>query len=379
MQTILTNARIILADAVLHGTVVIEDGDIVRVDEGIVQDNAEDMGGDFIMPGIIDIHTDNLERHYFPRQNIDWNPVSAAIAHDGVCVASGITTVFDSMSLGAWANGEARTIDNLRRLIDGMETASDAGALRATHFIHWRCELPSPALPALLDEFVPRRMTRLASFMDHTPGQRQYKNLEFYLDRTWRREGLSDAQIADRLVQRQQNQENHVAANRMRVSRLAADLGITLATHDDETADHIIQSHAAGATIAEFPVTSEAAAEARRLGMVNIMGGPNLIRGGSYSGNVSAADLVADTLLDGFASDYVPRSLIECPFRLADSRYGWSLPQAVATVTSAVADATGLHDRGEIAAGKRADVLRVSIEAGLPVVRSVWVSGERVA
>ena len=380
MQTVLTNAQIVLADAVIRGSVVIEDDTIRMVDESQANGSAIDIGGDFIIPGIIDIHTDNLEKHYFPRPLIDWNPASATIAHDGVCIASGVTTVFDSLSLGVGAaSGEARDLDNLRKLIDGIETADETGALRAQHFIHWRCELPGPTLAAQLEEFLPRRHTRLASLMDHTPGQRQYKNLDFFLDRTWRREGMSEAAIAARLDKRREDQARHVSSNRPLLAQLASAQGIPLATHDDETAEHIADAHAVGARIAEFPVTLEAAEEARRLGMVNIMGGPNLIRGGSYSGNVSSAELEDAGLLDGFASDYVPRSLIECAFRLADDEFGRSLPDSVASVTRVVAQAVGLTDRGEIAPGKRADVVRVSLHGGLPVVRSVWVAGQRVA
>lgn len=377
-QTVLTNAQIVTADAFFAGSVVIDGSDIADVDTGRMNGGAIDMDGDYLIPGIIDMHTDNLERHYFPRPNIDWNPVSATIAHDGVCIASGVTTVFDSLALGAWSNGEVRALGNLRRLIDGIGRAKVGGALRADHFLHWRCELPAQTLPEMLDEFIVHPLSRLASFMDHTPGQRQYKNLDFFLDRTWRKE-MAEEEVTARLAARREDQARNVAPNRVYLGDIAKGRGIVLAAHDDETAEHVAAAHAAGAVISEFPVTMEAAEEARRLGMINIMGGPNLVRGGSYSGNVGAADLVETELLDGFASDYVPRSLIECAFRLAEEPHGWTLPAAVATVTSVPARALGLADRGEVAMGLRADLLRVSIDAGLPVVRGVWVAGQRVA
>ena len=380
MQTLLKNARIVLADDVIEGALAFDREGIRALDSGAGCDNEIDLGGDYLIPGIVDVHTDNLERHYFPRPGIDWHPVSATIAHDGVCIAGGITTVFDSLSLGVGAaSGEARDLDNLRRLVDGIEQADTGGALRAEHFVHWRCELPGPSLAAQMEEFLPRRHTRLASLMDHTPGQRQYKNLDYFLDRTWRREGMAETAIAERLESRRSDQQKHVDANRDYLARLAREHAIPLITHDDETVEHIRAAHAVGARVAEFPVTLEAAAEARALGMINVMGGPNLIRGGSYSGNVSAAELAGADLLDGFASDYVPRSLIECAFRLADPEHGWSLPRSVATVTGVVAAAVGLDDRGTIAPGKRADLVRVSLHSGFPVVRGVWVNGARVA
>lgn len=376
-QTI-TNARIVTADAVVHGSIIIENGVVQEIREGNIVGSGADVDGDFITPGIVDMHTDNLERHFFPRPNIDWDPTSAAIAHDGVCIASGITTVFDSMSLGSWNASEARGLANLRRLLGGVDQAQATGALRAEHFVHWRCELPAAQLPELVDEFMAHPRTRLASLMDHTPGQRQYRDLEFFLNRNWRSE-LDEGEVAERLAQRRQNQANFADAHRAYVGAAAARHGIVLATHDDETVEHVAQAQAAGAVIAEFPVTQEAAAEARRRGMVNIMGGPNLVRGGSYSGNVGAAALANDGLLDGFASDYVPRSLIECAFRLAEPPHGWSLPAAVATVSKVPARALGLADRGEIAPGQRADLLRVSLHGHLPVVRGVWVAGTRQA
>ncbi len=377
-QTILTNARIVTATDVVTGSLVIDGDSIWDVGEGPTDHTAIDLEGDYLIPGIIDMHTDNLERHFFPRPSIDWNPVSAAIAHDGVCIASGVTTVLDSLSLGAWSHIESRGLANLRNLLGGIDQARAGGALRAEHFLHWRCELPAQHLPDFVDEFLPHPFTKLASLMDHTPGQRQYRDLEFFLDRNWRSE-LDDGEVMERLAMRRANQASYADIHRTYLGKAAASLGIVLAAHDDETADHVIAAHAAGAVIAEFPVTLEAAQEARRLGMVNIMGGPNLVRGGSYSGNVGAEALAQQGLLDGFASDYVPRSLIECAFLLAQPAHGWTLPAAVATVTRVPARALGFYDRGEIAPGLRADLLRVSLNAGFPVVRGVWIAGRRQA
>jgi alpha-D-ribose 1-methylphosphonate 5-triphosphate diphosphatase len=214
--------------------------------------------------------------------------------------------------------------------------------------------------------------------MDHTPGQRQYRNIELHL-KGWRERGMTEAEIASRLDDIRRRQARNAVANAGFVAALAKDRGAALASHDDEDAAHIDQAADLGATVAEFPVTREAAERARARGMTVVMGGPNLIRGGSYSGNVPAAELAGAGLLDAFASDYVPRSLLECVFTLAEAPFGWSLPQAVATVTAAVAAAVGLGDRGAVAEGRRADLLRVRRICGLPVLRGAWVAGERAA
>jgi alpha-D-ribose 1-methylphosphonate 5-triphosphate diphosphatase len=151
-----------------------------------------------------------------------------------------------------------------------------------------------------------------------------------------------------------------------------------LATHDDETVEHVAEAAALGITISEFPVTLEAAKAAHDGGMTVLMGAPNLIRGGSHSGNVSAAELVEAGLMDAFASDYVPVSLLHAAWKLTHDPFGWSLPDAIATVAARPAAAAGLTDRGEIVVGKRADLVRVGTAGAVPMARMVWRAGHRV-
>jgi alpha-D-ribose 1-methylphosphonate 5-triphosphate diphosphatase len=372
----LTNARIVTPDGVVTGTLAFDQALIGEIVEGATV-AGEDMEGDFLIPGIIDMHTDNLERHFFPRQNIDWNPVSAAIVHDGLCISVGITTVYDSMSVGSFGDAAARKPDNLHRLTDGVHAAVDAGMLKADHKLHWRCEAPSDVMADWLPPLADKPLTGLFSLMDHTPGQRQYRNSKRFFD-MWRKEGLSEAGIEARMAERRDRVERNDATNRALVADLARDKGLPLAAHDDETAEHIETAAALGVTIAEFPVTMEAARAARDKGMCVIMGGPNLIRGGSYSGNVPASDLIESGMHIGFASDYVPRSLIECAFALANGKWGLPLEKAVDTVTGAPARALGLDDRGALVAGRRGDVVRVRLHEGQVLVRGVWAKGVRV-
>lgn len=376
MSTVLSNARIVLPDGVVEGSVAVNDGLISAIDGG-PSPLGQDCEGDWLIPGIIDIHTDNLERHYFPRPNIDWNPVSAAIVHDGLCISVGVTTVFDSLSLGSFGYGAARTPDNLIRLTNGLQSAWEHQLLKADHRIHWRCETPSEVLEIEVDRLSSNPMTGLFSLMDHTPGQRQYRNLEKFLI-MWRQEGASDSEIERRLAAQKERQALNADKGRRLVADIAKSRGLPLASHDDETEAHSDQAADLGATISEFPVTVEAARRAHDRGMAVVMGGPNLIRGGSYSGNVPAATLANEGLLDGFASDYVPRSLIECAFRLADEPFGWSISKAVDTVTGVPARACGLSDRGAIRLGARADLVRVRVSQGQVLVKGVWVKGQRV-
>lgn len=377
MEYALRNARVVTRDEDFIGSVLVRDGRIAAVDRGAGQ-VGEDLEGDVLMPGIIDIHTDNLEKHFFPRPNIDWGPVSAAVTHDAACISVGVTTVFDSLSIGSFNGYPARGKDNLHRLTGGVAAAREAGMLKADHHLHWRCETASDNLAEWLGEFADHPMASMFSLMDHTPGQRQYRNLDIYLQ-NWRSQGMDDQAIAARLEDCRERQARNADANAELVAQTAKARGAVLVSHDDETADHVDRAADLGATVAEFPVTLEAAARSQARGMTVVMGGPNLIRGGSYSGNVPAAELAREGLLEGFASDYVPRSLIECAFKLTTGEFGWSLAQAAATVTATVAKAAALPDRGEVEAGRRADLLRVRVMETLPILRGVWTEGRRVA
>ena len=377
MELAFRNARVVTGDEDFIGSVLVRDGVVAEVSPG-AGGVGEDFEGDVLMPGVVDLHTDSLEKHYFPRPNIDWNPVSAAVTHDGCCLSVGVTTILNSLTLGSFNPSAARNTDNLRRLVDGLHDARDHGMLRADHRIHWRCETTADDLRSRLEVMADHPMTAMFSLMDHTPGQRQYRNLEKHLA-NWQANGMSEATALERLAQVRDRQARNAEGNRTHVAQMAKSRGTPLASHDDESLAHVDEAADLGATVAEFPVTAEAARRARERGMVVVMGGPNLIRGGSYSGNVPAAELAQADLLDAFASDYVPRSLVECAFAMTREPFGWSLAQAVALVTAGPARAVGLDDRGEIAPGRRADLLRVRLAGDLPLVRGVWTQGKRAA
>lgn len=375
METLISNARIVTSTDIVEGSLFVTDGQIVSVE---ANGSGLDFAGDYLIPGLVDIHTDNLEKHFYPRPGVDWDPQSAAIIHDGQCVSVGVTTAFDSLSIGSWSSNEARQLENMLQLVDGLVRADHAGHLRGNHFIHWRCETSSPVLEDLMDKLVPTRLTHLLSVMDHTPGQRQYPDIEKHKARWKTHLGLTDEEVEARVANAKEQQARYAPANRKIVERFAKAGAFALASHDDQLPEHIDDAVAINATIAEFPTTLEAARLAKANGMTVVMGAPNLMRGGSYSGNASAAEVAEQGLLDAFASDYVPRSMIEAAFKLTEAPFNWPLPKAIATVTSNPADCVGLSDRGRIAPGQKADFLRISLEGGRPLVRGVWVDGERV-
>jgi alpha-D-ribose 1-methylphosphonate 5-triphosphate diphosphatase len=377
MTLILTNATIVLPDELLHGTVVANGGRITEIQPGGTgAPGAIDLGGDILLPGAVDLHTDNLERQVEPRRNARWPARSAFLAHDAQCAAAGITTVLDALCLGDLGFEENRE----RTCIDGiadLDALSSTGLLKCRHLLHLRCELPAIGMPALLDRFADHPALVLVSLMDHTPGAGQYGDLDRY--RLMReRDGEAVAETNRRILSLQRQRAETRGPNRAALLARLRGSAIAIASHDDRTEDDVRENLADGLRLSEFPVSLEAATAARAGGMGIIAGAPNLVRGGSHTGNVAALDLLRAGLIDALASDYVPASLIHAAFAAAATRIV-SLPQAIALITEAPARMIGLDDRGRLAAGQLADLVRVRVHDGVPVVREVFRGGERVA
>jgi len=377
-QTILANARLVLPGGVRRGMVVMQDDRIARIDSGnSVPAGAINCEGDLVMPGLIELHTDNLERHIQPRPGVDWPHDAAIIAHDAELAALGITTVFDALRVGSVVSVNSNYGEYARQLADEIMTARARGLLRISHFLHLRAEICSETLTSELAKFGAHDRVGIVSLMDHTPGQRQFANLDALRAYMRGKYGLTEDEFLAH-VDAQTAMGNRVrAAHEAATVTAAQAMGAVLASHDDTTADHVAASAGHGAGLAEFPTTLEAAVACRNNGIAVMMGAPNLIRGGSHSGNVAAHELAEADLLDILSSDYVPASLLGGALMLADL---WGdIPRGIATVTSAPAQAAGLSDRGALAEGLRADLIRVRRSGSSAAVRGTWSSGRRVA
>lgn len=376
-ETVFTNARIVLPENVITGTLVVRDGTIAAFDTGISA-TGEDMGGDYILPGLIELHTDHLENHYSPRPGVRWHTTASVQAHDAQIATSGITTVFDCLRMGSDEDGGFAT-GEMRILADAILEAQDAGRLRSEHFLHLRCEVSAPDVIEDFTMFEGDARVKLASLMDHAPGQRQFQTMEQYTLYYKTKRGLNDEQFARFCANRIEQSERNSARHRAAISDYCNAHGVALASHDDATLDHVGEAIAQGVRVAEFPTTVEAARASHEAGMKVLMGAPNIVRGGSHSGNIAASDLAELGLLDVISSDYVPFSMLHAVFALTDGDKGIGLSEAAAKVTANPADAVGFADRGRIAEGLRADLIRVRRTDGVPQVRSVWRDGERVA
>ena len=374
---LIKNARIIALNEEFIGCLHMEDGLIRSVDRGdTAVAGAEDWAGDWLMPGMVELHTDNLEKHLSPRPGVLWNAHSAMTVHDAQCAAAGITTVLDSVVIGDLDEGGARS-QTQHTSIAALHQCRDEGLMRVEHFLHLRCEVSAPDILEVFHQYADDALLRLVSVMDHTPGQRQWRDLTSYRRYTERNGRYNEAEFDAMIAQRKADQQAYALPHRQVIVKACRERHIPLASHDDTLLSDVQLAVSEGVSMAEFPTTVAAAQAAREVGMAIIMGGPNMVKGGSHSNNVSAAELAQLDLLDIFSSDYVPSSLLMATFMLG-ALDNWTLPKAVRTVTINPARAIGLNDRGEIAPGVRADLLRVRMNrAGMPTVMETWLAGQR--
>ncbi|HDU5583060.1 alpha-D-ribose 1-methylphosphonate 5-triphosphate diphosphatase [Klebsiella aerogenes] len=376
---IINNVKLVLEDETIDGSLEVQEGRIYAFAESQSRlPGALDGEGGWLLPGLIELHTDNLDKFFTPRPKVDWPAHSAMSSHDALMVASGITTVLDAVAIGDVRDGGDR-LENLEKMINAVEETQKRGLNRAEHRLHLRCELPHHTTLPLFEKLVDREPVTLVSLMDHSPGQRQFANREKYREYYQGKYQLSGEQML-----RFEEEQMALAAtwslpNRQAIAAMCRERQIALASHDDATHEHVAESYRLGSVIAEFPTTLAAAQASRQHGMNVLMGAPNIVRGGSHSGNVAAHQLAASGLLDILSSDYYPASLLDAAFRIADSDdNAFTLAQAVRLVSKHPAQALGLHDRGVIAEGKRADLVLAHRRGEHVHIDHVWRQGKRV-
>lgn len=378
VELVLTHAQVVTADAVFAGTVVVRDGHIAAVEPGRSHlASALDLEGDLLLPGLVDVHTDNLERHMMPRPGVRWSARAALLAHDAQVAAAGITTVLDALCVGEVEHADHRD-QMFRDGVAELRALAPRGLLRAEHFLHLRCEISVEAMAEAFEPVADDPLVRMVSLMDHTPGVGQFADLDRYVKKHARLYGMTEEEARAYARRRWEMRERVRERNREIILAHMRGRDVAVASHDDRTAEEVALWHEAGVSICEFPVSLEAAQAAKARGMGVVAGGPNIVRGGSHSGNVAAADLVRRGLVDVFASDYVPASLLAAAIQLHE-KHGLVLPAAIASVSREPARLVGLADRGEIAPGLRADLVQVHLADGHPLVRQVWREGRRIA
>src|ERR1700739_3755047 len=252
-EALIGNARVVLADRVIeHGWVAFADGRIVEIGEGDAEAGSEDAAGDLIMPGLIELHTDHVQAHYVPRPKVVGNPPAAVVAYDGQLATAGITTVLDSLRV--WREDGAEDVDGRAGVLAAaISAAREEDLLRADHFLHLRCEVPMPDVVAEAKELIDRPDVRLMSLMDHTPGQRQFRDAvklrDYYRGKGG---GMTDAELDVLFKRRFDYQKAYAAENTRAIGALAHQYEIPLASHDDTTDENVTDAIRDRVAVAEF-------------------------------------------------------------------------------------------------------------------------------
>ncbi|CAB5663369.1 MULTISPECIES: alpha-D-ribose 1-methylphosphonate 5-triphosphate diphosphatase [Klebsiella] len=376
---IINNVKLVLDDDVVHGSLEVQHGRILAFAESQSRlPQALDGEGGWLLPGLIELHTDNLDKFFTPRPKVDWPAHSAMSSHDAMMVASGITTVLDAVAIGDVRDGGDR-LENLEKMVNAVEETQKRGLNRAEHRLHLRCELPHHTTLPLFEKLIDRESVSMVSLMDHSPGQRQYADRSKYRDYYQGKYHLTHDEMDRFEAEQMALAATWSQPNRQTIAAMCRARRIALASHDDATEAHVAESRQLGSVIAEFPTTLAAAQASRQHGMHVLMGAPNIVRGGSHSGNIAAHQLASSGLLDILSSDYYPASLLDAAFRIADAEdNAFTLAQAIRLVSKHPAQALGLDDRGVIAEGKLADLVLARRRGEHVHIDHVWRQGTRV-
>lgn len=352
----LSDFTLVLPDRVVPGgSVLIEGGKIADIKDHVVPGDISGHGK-HLFPGFIDMHGDMIELELEPRPNVDF-PMEVAVGHlDARLAAAGVTTAYAGVSFSRNAkDGDRRSFAHTSSIIRALKDS--LRGLRVDHKIHARFDMTYTDAIAALDGLLQAGAVDLCSVMDHTPGQGQYRNLEKLIAYRLRRSDLSEAEVRAGIETRiaAATSSDQILENLQEVSRLCAQYGVAMASHDDDTVEKANLMADIGAVISEFPVTIEAAQIAADRGLMIAMGAPNAMRGQSYSGNLSARDAHAAGLLHILAADYHPAAILPAVRILAETDPD-GLAGATRLATANPAKALGLHDRGEITVGRAADL-----------------------
>ncbi len=379
MQTLIYNANVVLPTSVLEGGwLIIEDGFIRALGLEVTRPHdypvAIDAAAGFVLPGLIDLHCDTIEKLVEPRPGVRFSIPLALQEADLRLVGCGITTEFHAVSLDD-DEFSVRSDAFVRELCLVIKGAADR---TIRHKVHARLELSSQRGYNAIMEMIAQGFFDLISLMDHSPGQGQYRTEAAYHEYIFRTTGKSHAEI-DAFLLTKKTQSQAIPERIKGITRLARQVGLSIATHDDDTAAKVEQWPALGVNICEFPTTLKAARRAHELSLAVCMGAPNVLRGRSSGGNLSALTAIHAGVTDVLCSDYYPAAMLNAVFALAQQHI-LPLPDAVRLVTLNPARSVGLgNDFGSLEVGKVADLLLV--RPGLhdvAVVERVFVGGKEV-
>lgn len=384
---LITNGRIITEEAILDGfDLLIVDHKIEKiVPKGVIELHGNisiiDAAGGFVSPGLIDIHSDYIEHMAAPRPTSLMNFNLSLRETEKELIAHGITTMFHSLSFlktNEYAYKPIREPENVSKLVELIEQSHYTSHL-VRHRFHARYEIDNLEEIETLKTYIMDQKVHLVSFMDHTPGQGQYRHLEIYRDTVKGYNNNFDDGEIEKIINHHQTKEKMTIEAIQEIARLAQENGIAIASHDDDSIEKLDLIKSFGAGISEFPITLEIAMKAKEKGLYTIAGAPNVLLGGSHSGNLSAAEAIQHESIDILCSDYYPAAMLHAIFELYNN-HDMELVDMFKLVTINPAKAVKMDDEiGSIREGKKADLLIIeTINEAFPVITTVFVDGELI-
>lgn len=380
---IIHNGNIILENEILENHAVIVEGETITeiIPEAQLTEyphaNKINANGGYISPGFIDIHSDYIEGIVSPRPTSMMDMDISLREAEKILISHGITTMFHSLSFyreDVFTHKPMRYPQNVQRLVDAIDrTHNELHLIR--HRLHARFEIDNIDEVDRLIENIENDKVHLLSFMDHTPGQGQYRNLEVYSETLKGYRDLSDSDVQT-IIKERQSSTSLTIEKMKEVADIAIAKGIAVASHDDDNVAKIDLVKSFGTTISEFPITLEVAKKAKQMGLQTIAGAPNVLLGGSHSGNLSAAEAIEHGCIDILCSDYYPAALLHAVFNLHRT-YAYPLEDMFRMITINPAKAVRLdHELGSIEAGKKADLLIIEqMDDGYPMLTMTMVNG----
>ncbi len=374
------NGRIVTPESIIDNKVLlIEDGYILDfADDCIGAEKIIDAHGRYIMPGFIDVHSDKIEQFIQPRPTSEMDFELALKECERELLHMGITTIYHSLSLQKdefFGKAPLRTKENVKKISDLIENIHNRYHL-IHHRFHLRIEIDNPDAMEIAMEMIKSRKVHEISFMDHSPGQGQYRNLEIYERAITPYHGKEIESVGMAgILEYHQNKEMLSTAQMRDLTELAHQNGIPVASHDDDTKEKLKINKAIGVDISEFPILIDTAKAAQREGFYTVVGAPNILLGGSHSGNMSAAEAICEGCADILCSDYYPPAILHSIFVMSE-KYDIPLWEMVNKATLVPAKAMMIDaDYGSIEAGKKADLLIIDVLDGYPVITHVLVDG----
>ncbi len=376
------NGRIITPDGIVDHKNIIIDGDTIvdmvsEIDEGDFE-RVINAHGRYIMPGFIDIHSDKIEQFIQPRPTAVMDFELSMKECERELLFQGITTMYHSLSLykdELFGSAAVRKRENVEKLADLIHDIHQRYHL-IHHRFHLRIEIDNLDAYGIVKAMIEQNLVHEISFMDHTPGQGQYRNLEIYRKTV---EGYGSEELKktgfDGVMEQHRNKQMLSFEQLQSLTNLAHEHGIAVASHDDDTAEKLNVNRQLGVDISEFPITIETAKQAKQMGFYTVAGAPNILLGGSHSGNMSAAEAILADCVDVLCSDYYPPALLHSIFAM-NEKHGIPLWEIVKKVTLNPAKAVNIaQDYGSIEVGKKADLLIVDVLDGYPVITHTIVDG----